>query len=80
MAEEKPAATPQPAQSTPAQQPAAPAQQPAAAAAKKNKKINEMTLAELDKKIEDVKVKMGNLTSKYALELLKRKKEITGTN
>ncbi len=39
----------------------------------KNKKINKMTLAELDKAIEKTKEHQGDLQSRYALELLKRK-------
>jgi len=39
----------------------------------KNKKINKMTVEELDKAIEKTKTSMGGLTSKYAKELLERK-------
>ncbi len=39
----------------------------------KNKKINRMSMEELDKAISNTKDKMGNLTSKYATELLKQK-------
>ena len=49
-----------------------------APAAKKRKKINRMTLKEIDKKLEEIKEKMGSFTSKYAIELLRRKKELTG--
>jgi ribosomal protein L29 len=44
----------------------------------KRKKINDMTLDEIDKKLDEVKQKMGDLTSRYALQLLKRKKELRG--
>lgn len=39
----------------------------------KNKKINKMTAAELDKAIEKTKQNQGDLNSRYGLELLKRK-------
>jgi len=39
-----------------------------------NKKINEMTLKELDAKLAEVQEKQGGLTSKYARQLLRRKK------
>jgi hypothetical protein len=44
---------------------------------KKNKKINKMTLSELDKAIEATKSSMGGLTSAYAKELLKRKENLS---
>jgi len=70
MAEEKPKEQPQ--------QTAAPKEEAAAAGAKKKrKKINEMTLKDVDKKLDEVKEKMGNLSSKYAKDLLKRKKELS---
>ncbi len=47
-------------------------------AAKKNKKLNKMTLKDMDKKLEEIKEKMGNLSSKYAKELLKAKKGLMG--
>ncbi len=42
----------------------------------KKKKINRFTLEELGKKIQEVKEKMGGLTSSYAQELLKRKEQL----
>lgn len=47
------------------------------AAPPKKKKINKMTLAEIDAKLEYVKEKMGGLNSKYAQQLLQRKKTLT---
>lgn len=44
----------------------------------KKKKINRMTAQEIDKKLDEVKQKMGNLTSRYALELIKRKRQLLG--
>lgn len=40
---------------------------------KKRKKINLMTLSELEAKLKSVKDKMGNLKSRYAQQLLKQK-------
>ena len=42
----------------------------------KNKKINKMTLEELEKAIEKTKETMGGLSSKYAKELLERKEAL----
>ena len=39
----------------------------------KNKKINKMSMEEIDKAISETKEKMGSLSSKYAAELLKQK-------
>jgi len=39
----------------------------------KKKKINKMTLAEIEAKLNDIKKKLGGLDSKYAKHLLKRK-------
>ena len=39
----------------------------------KNKKINKMTAAEIEAKLEEVKTTMGGLKSKYAQQLLRRK-------
>jgi len=41
--------------------------------AEKNKKINKMTLVEIDKAIESTKQNQGGLTSKYGQELIKRR-------
>lgn len=40
------------------------------------KKINKMNLDEVNKRLSDVKEKMGNLSSKYAQTLLARKEEL----
>lgn len=42
-----------------------------------NKKINEMSLKDLEAKIAEVKEKQGGMTSKYAQQLLLRKKSLT---
>ncbi|HOJ64200.1 MAG TPA: hypothetical protein PLE45_07240 [Spirochaetota bacterium] len=39
----------------------------------KNKKINKMTLAEIEKAIEETKKNMNSLNSRYARELLKQR-------
>ncbi len=41
-----------------------------------NKKINEMSLKDLEAKIAEVKEKQGGMTSKYAQQLLLRKKSL----
>lgn len=41
--------------------------------AKRNKKINQLTLAEIEKKLEEIKGSMGGYSSRYARELLRRK-------
>ncbi|MDP2915273.1 MAG: hypothetical protein Q8O91_07450 [Candidatus Aminicenantes bacterium] len=41
-----------------------------------NKKINKMTLAEIDVKLNEVKVAQGFLRSRYAKQLLQRKKAL----
>ena len=69
-----------PAEETPKaseQAPDAPKDAPADAP-KKKKKINRMTIKEIDKKLDDVKEKMGNHSSKYAKGLLKRKNVLKG--
>lgn len=40
---------------------------------KKNKKVNEMTLEEIEKKLQDVQQTQGGLNSLYARHLLRRK-------
>jgi len=47
-----------------------------AQAGKKKKKINSLNLKELEKKIQEVQEKMGNLDSFYAQQLLKQKNEL----
>jgi len=49
-----------------------PAQAPDASK-KKNKKISQMNLKEVEEKLNTVREKMGRLDSRYAKELLKRK-------
>lgn len=48
-------------------------QQAPEAAQKKNKKIGQMSLKEVEEKLNFVKEKMGGFDSRYAQELLKRK-------
>lgn len=40
---------------------------------KKNKKVNEMTLEEIESKLQEVQQTQGGLTSLYARHLLRRK-------
>jgi hypothetical protein len=40
---------------------------------KRGKKINKMTISELEKKLEEVKSSQGGLASRYARELSRRK-------
>jgi len=42
----------------------------------KKKKVNRMTLEEIEAKLKEVKEKMGGHESKYAQELLKRKRSL----
>lgn len=52
---------------------------PAASSAekkKRQKKINQMTAQELETAVQKTQEKMGGLTSRYARELLRRKKEL----
>jgi hypothetical protein len=39
---------------------------------KKSKKLNKLTLAEIEKKLEEVKGAQGGFSSRYAKELLRR--------
>jgi len=62
----------------------APKPEPAAAAAPEpdkpgssNKKINKMTLAEIDAKLNELKTSQGGLRSRYARQLAHRKKALT---
>ena len=63
--------------------PAPEAEKPAAApqeeGTKKRKKINLMSIKEIDDKLKQVKEKMGNLESTYASQLLKQKSILGGT-
>lgn len=65
-------------EATPAQAQAAPAAAPEAKQ-KKNKKISQMTLKEVDEKLISVKEKMGRHDSRYAKELLRKKDELGRT-
>jgi hypothetical protein len=40
---------------------------------KRDKKINRLTLAEIEKKLEEVKSAQGGFSSRYAKELIRRK-------
>jgi hypothetical protein len=76
MAEEN---TPKPAaqaQQGPAQPQAA---QPQQSKTKRNK-INLMSLGDIERKLAEVKEKMGNLKSRYAKQLLKQKEFLTKTH
>jgi hypothetical protein len=46
--------------------------------ASKSKKINKMSLAEVEAKLEDIKGKQGGLRSKYARQLLHKKNLLQG--
>jgi ribosomal protein L29 len=82
MAEKKDAAkAPKPVKETKKE---APKPEPAAAAAPEseksesgNKKINKMTLAEIDAKLNEIKTSQGGLRSRYARQLAHRKKALT---
>ncbi len=43
---------------------------------KKKKKINRLTLKELEERIKEVQQKQGGLTSSFAQQLLKRKEQL----
>ncbi len=45
---------------------------------KKNKKINKMTLEEIEKKIQEVQQTQGGLSSIYARHLLRRREVLLG--
>jgi len=49
---------------------------PAQSAEIKNRKINRMSLASIESKLEDIKTAQGGLESKYAQQLLRRKKAL----
>jgi len=70
-----------------AQEKPAPAAAPAAAPqaipqaegpAQKKKKINEMSLKDIDLKLKDIKVKMGSFKSHYAKQLIRQKEILSG--
>jgi hypothetical protein len=42
-----------------------------------NKKINKMTLAEIEAKLNELKSSQGGLRSRYALQLIRRKRSFT---
>jgi hypothetical protein len=73
MAEEKKAGK----EKTPAK-PDAPARADSGpeSAEKRKKKINEMTLKEIEDKLAEVKAAQGGLSSRYARQLLARKKSL----
>ena len=50
---------------------------PAEETSKKRKKINDLTLAEIEARLAQCREKQGSLTSKYACQLLARKKSLT---
>lgn len=52
---------------------------PVEAPTKKRKKVNRMTLEEIEKKLKEVKERMGGITSRYACQLLKRKEQLTSS-
>ncbi len=70
--EEAPSKPEMPPETEKPEEPEKPEAAPSAPPAKK-KKINKMTLAEIEAKLEDVKIKMGGLDSKYAQHLILRK-------
>jgi len=49
---------------------------PAADAAPRKKKVNELTLAEIDVRLAECREKQGDHASKYARQLLARKKAL----
>lgn len=53
---------------------------PAAGAGEKRAKVNCLTLAEVETELKVVKEKMGGFQSRYAEELLLRKKELTSSH
>ena len=60
------------------EKPAAPTQEPAAEPkGEKHKKINQLSLDEIEQKLKIVKEKMGDFQSHYAKNLLSRKKELS---
>jgi hypothetical protein len=59
------------------EQPAEGEAQAAGDSTRKTKKINGMTLGEIEAKLAEVKEKQGGLTSKYAKQLLLRKKALS---
>ncbi len=46
----------------------------------KNKKINRLTLAEIEARLEEIKKAEGRWQSRYARTLLARKNVLTGSN
>lgn len=49
-----------------------------AVAEKKNKKVNKMTLSEVESALKKTEENMGGLTSRYAKALIARKAELAG--
>ena len=60
----------------PAPEKVAPEEKKETAGQPKKKKVNRLTLKELEKKIQQVQEKMGSLHSAYAQQLLKRKEQL----
>ena len=77
--EEPPAEAPKKVEAAAVEQPVVSPAETAKEPAKK-KKINKMTLSEIDAKLVSVKEHMGNFDSKYAQELLKRKSFLSTPN
>ncbi len=75
MAEEKKekAESQKPKKEAPKEEAAAPA---AGNAEKKNKKVNQLTLAEIEAKLSEIKQAQGGLASSYARHLIRRKKTL----
>jgi len=75
----KPAESEAPKEAVPAPEVEKPAEAPQEEGTKKRKKINLMSLKEIDDKLKQVKEKMGNLKSNYASQLLKQQSILGGT-
>ena len=58
----------------------APIEENKAAGTEKKQKINQYSLKEVEKKIEEVQEKMGGLTSSFAQQLLRRKEQLLAKN
>ncbi|MBN3039379.1 MAG: hypothetical protein JW869_08200 [Candidatus Omnitrophica bacterium] len=77
--EEKPAEKKEAPEKAPAAE-AAPPKEETQGLEKKKKKINRLTLKELEKKINEVQEKMGSLSSSYARGLLRQKEQLLSEN
>jgi len=67
-----------PAESKKPEAPVAAAEKSDKESGSKSKKINKMTLAEVEAKLEEIKGKQGGLSSRYALQLLHKKSLLKG--